>query len=80
MTQSDDFVYDVRVRRRMLHRGAISDAEVKQRGEALKDLTDECEDVSAKQPALVSSGDRASVPTPGLVGAEVGSDDDWEGP
>lgn len=52
MSEPELFKYDVRVRERMLHRGGVSEAQIKQRLDALPDLDAECEVMVLQQPAL----------------------------
>jgi hypothetical protein len=50
--------FDVRVRERFIEGGLLKSAEVKQHLDGLPDIGDQAVDVTAKQPALQTEGDR----------------------
>ena len=54
----EDFKYDVRVRERMLKRGALTDSELTKHVEALADVNDLVIEVELKQPALQRESER----------------------
>ena len=54
----EDFKYDVRVRERMLKRGALTDTELSKHVDALADVNDLVVEVELKQPALQRESER----------------------
>ena len=54
----EDFKYDVRVRERMLKRGALTDSELTKHVDALADVNDLVIEVELKQPALQRESER----------------------
>src|SRR4051794_30500839 len=54
----EDFKYDIRVRERMLKRGALTDAELTKHVDALVDVDDLVVEVELKQPALQRESER----------------------
>ncbi len=73
---SEHFKYDVRVSDRFVKSGAVTEAELDKRVEALPDLADACEALDVAQPALGATAGTTEVPVTGRVGAEAASDDD----
>lgn len=80
MNQNEKLKLDVRVRARLLSRGALTPGELEKHLAALPDGETQSEVMDLKQPALGDAGDGAMVPTTGKVGAEAGSDEDLVAP
>jgi len=61
------FNYDVRVRERMLRRGAISDSELAKHLDALPDLEGRFDELALRQPALQRGDEPAGPRTPSAI-------------
>ena len=71
MNYPDDFQYDVRIRRRSLHKGMITDGDVEKRLAALPDLDDECDRIDIGKPGAVPAS--APPPPPPAAPAPIAS-------
>lgn len=56
MTIAEDFIYDVRIRDRMIAKGELKKEQVEERLAALQDVESQAELVELPQPAVGSAG------------------------
>lgn len=80
MNQNEKLKLDIRVRDRLVSRGAVTSEELDTHLAALPDCEARSEAMDLSQPALGDAADGATVPVTGMVGAEAGSDEDLVAP